>query len=77
MLISQRLKLDLIHSYLMHKGFPYHSVSVVYRPNEIGYHVFIMSGVKELITDDISLCLSHEGFNITIVQDPIPGTNER
>lgn len=42
-----------MHSYLMYSKFPYHSVSVIHRHQDLGFHVIFMGSVKEMVTDEI------------------------
>jgi hypothetical protein len=46
-------ELKSMHRYLMYKKFPYHSVSVVHRHQDMGFHVIFMKSVKEMVTDEI------------------------
>ena len=60
---------DLIsmHDYLMGKKFPYHSVSVIYREQDTGFHVIFMENVKEMVTDEIKDYIKCMGFTFSYV----------
>jgi len=62
-------ELRTIHGYLMYKGFPYHSVSVIYRENDLGLHVMFMDSVREKVTDEIRGYLTSSGFGISYVRE--------
>jgi hypothetical protein len=61
-------ELEAMHSYLMYKKFPYHSVSVIFRWQDIGLHLYIMDYVKHLVTDEIKDYIKCMGFGITYVE---------
>lgn len=42
-----------IHTYLMKAGFPYHSVSIIHRHQELGLHCFFSNDVREKITNEV------------------------
>lgn len=42
-----------IHAFLMKAGFPYHSVSVIYRHQELGLHCFFSADVKDKVTNEV------------------------
>lgn len=58
--------LYVCHGYLMKKGFPYHSVSVIHRPQDLGFHVIFSNSVREMVTDEIKRALSNLDFNYSI-----------
>lgn len=45
--------LNSMHRYLMKKGFPYHSVSVIHRQQDLGFHCIFMKSVKDKVTKDV------------------------
>lgn len=60
-------KLQSMHDYLMYKKFPYHSVSVIYRSQDVGFHVYFMENVKKQVTDEIVTTIKNAGFNYSFV----------
>lgn len=42
-----------MHSYLMKKGIPFNDVSVIYRPQDLGYHCIFNESIRDLVTQDI------------------------
>lgn len=56
-----------MHNYLMYKKFPYHSVSVIHRDQDLGLHVMFMESVREMVTDEIKGYLKAFGFTHTFV----------
>lgn len=60
-------ELQSMHDYLMYKKFPYHSVSVIYRNQDLGFHVFFMENVKEMVTEEIKDRLDSFGFTFSFV----------
>lgn len=58
--IQQQLR--SIHSYLMYKKFPYHSVSVIYRAQDLYLHVIFMENVREMVTNEIKNHLKSNEF---------------
>lgn len=54
--------LSSMHSYLMYKKFPYHSVSVIHRGQDLGFHVIFMDNVREIVTDEIKSHIEAVGF---------------
>lgn len=57
------LKMRQMHKYLMNKGFPYHSVSVIYQH---GFSVIFSNGIRDLVTDKIKEHIASNGFDLTI-----------
>lgn len=62
---NQAAKLSKIHGILMAKGFPYHSVSVVFRPND-GFCCHFADSVRDKVTSEVIDILKEEGFNYLI-----------
>ena len=60
--------LSLCHQTLMSEGFKYHGVSVIYRPQDLGYHVMIMEDEEEKITPTVKASLKGLGFTYSIVK---------
>jgi hypothetical protein len=60
-------ELQSMHDYLMHKKFPYHSACVMYRNQDLGFHVFFMKDVKEMVTKEIKDRLDSFGFTFSFV----------
>ena len=58
-------ELKSMHSHLMYKKFPYHSVSVIHRPQDLGFHVIFMGSVKEMVTDEIKDYIKATGFTFS------------
>jgi site-specific DNA-cytosine methylase len=65
--IQVQPKLKSMGDYLMYKKFPYHSVSVIYRNQDLGFHVFFMENVKEMVTEEIKDRLDSFGFTFSFV----------
>ena len=42
-------ELSLMHSHLMYLKFPYHSVAVIHRSQDLGFHVFFMESVRSKV----------------------------
>ena len=63
--IQQQLK--TVHSHLMYNKFPYHSVSVIYRHQDLGLHVIFMESVKYMVTDEIKGYLKANEFTYSYV----------
>lgn len=60
-------ELKSMHDYLMYKKIPYHSVSVVYRPQDMGFRVIFMESVREMITAEIEDHIQAMGFTVSYV----------
>lgn len=60
--------LNICHEYLMKMGFPYHSVSVIHRHQDLGFHVMFMDSVEEKITDNVKRVLKDSGFTYSIIK---------
>lgn len=63
-------ELEAMHRYLMYNKFPYHSVSVIHRHQDVGFHVIFMESVKPLVTEKISDYIKAMGFGISYVTEP-------
>jgi hypothetical protein len=61
----QAEKLTYIHGILMAKGFPYHSVSVVFQPND-GFRCYFSGSVRDKVTTEITNILKKEGVSYII-----------
>jgi len=59
--------LNVMHDYLMGKGFPYSSVSVIHRHQDLGFHVFIMECEKERVTEDVKDVMRLNNFTHSFV----------
>lgn len=57
-----------MHQYLMGKKIPYHSVSVIHRHQDLGFHCIFEKSAKELITSEIQEQLKKNGFTYSINQ---------
>lgn len=55
-----------MHHFLMKNGFPYKSVSVIYRGQDLGYHIFISKEFEHLITDEIKSNIELSYFNYSV-----------
>lgn len=64
---ERKIDMNIIHRFLMTKGFPYHSVSVVYR-NDLGHMVFFMEDVEDKVTEAVKSNLKLYDFDYTIVR---------
>lgn len=51
--VDAQYDMKYLHEYLMKVGFPYHSVSVIYRHQDIGLHCFFSHDVKDKVTDEV------------------------
>lgn len=60
---EDNLKMKRMHKYLMNKGFPYHSVSVVY---QYGFSVIFSNNVKDMVTDEIKEHIENNEFHLVI-----------
>lgn len=61
-------KLQEVHTYLMSQRFPYHSVSVIHRPQDVGFHVIFMEHVEYMVTEEIKVKLDNWGFTYNFVK---------
>lgn len=52
-------QMQALHEHLMLSGFPYNSVTVIYRPNDLGLHCFFSKKVEDKITDEIKDAIKH------------------
>ena len=62
-------QLKSMHGYLMYKKFPYHSLSVVNRHQDMGFHVIFMESVNEMVTDEIKDYIKAMGFTFSYIAD--------
>lgn len=53
--------LHCVHRYLMNKGFPYHSVSVIHRPQDLRFHCIFDEAVRDRVDDAVKRYLKDEG----------------
>ena len=60
-------QLKTVHRHLMYKKFPYHSVSVIHRQQDLGLHVIFMDSVKDMVTDEIKGYLKANEFTYSYV----------
>jgi len=67
--VCDKSKLYRIHKYLMKRGFPYHSVSVVYRRLDLGYHVIFMEDQREFVDGDVLKQLKFENFSHSFIKE--------
>lgn len=58
--------LFVCHDYLMRMKFPYHSVSVIHRPQDLGFHVIFSNNVRDMVTDDVIKALTNLEFKYSI-----------
>ena len=58
--------LVVCHDYLMKMGFPYHSVSVIHRPQDLGFHVIFASNVRDKVNHTIISALNNLEFTHSI-----------
>jgi len=65
--MSEQEILSDMHRYLLYKKFPYHSVSVIFRGNDLGFHVYFMENVKEMVTEQIKGHIKSNGFTYSFV----------
>lgn len=63
-----QLILDDMHHYLMYKGFPYRSVSVVYNPGVLGLCCHFSHDVKDKVTQEVINAMKREQFEYVINQ---------
>jgi hypothetical protein len=52
----------------MYKKFPYHSVSVIHRHQDLGFHVMFMDSVRNMVTDEIKEKLKRDEFTWSFVK---------
>ena len=65
--MSTQQRLESMHSHLMYNKFPYHSVSVIYRHQDLGFHIMFMGSVKDIVTDKIKGYLKANEFTYSFV----------
>lgn len=58
--------LFVCHDYLMRMEFPYHSVSVIHRHQDLGFHVIFSSNVRDMVTENIIKALANLEFTYSI-----------
>jgi hypothetical protein len=59
--------LDICHSFLMYKKFPYHSVSVIHRQQDLGFHVIFTKKVRDMVSTEIKDRLKSMEFTYSFV----------
>lgn len=59
-------RLNEMHSFLMKKGIPYKSVSVIHRHQDLGFHVIFSNDVRELVTPEIKDGIKNREFTYHI-----------
>lgn len=59
-----------LHRYLMDMGFPYSSVSVVYRPQDIGVCCIFSHSVKDKVDEKVIDLIKSRKANYSINQSP-------
>lgn len=65
--IQIRTELKSMHEYLMYNKFPYHSVSVIHRHQDMGFRVIFMDSVRNMVTDKIKGYIKAMGFTVSYV----------
>lgn len=65
--IQIRNELKSMHKYLMYNKFPYHSVSVIHRHQDMGFRVIFMNSVRNMVTDKIKDYIKAMGFTVSYV----------
>ncbi len=60
-------QLDSMHRYLVYEKFPYHSVSVIHKINDLQFHVIFMNEVKPMVTEEIKGYIKANGFTFSYV----------
>ena len=60
--MSIQEELNSMHGHLMYLKFPYHSVSVIHRHQDLGFHVFFSDSVRDMVTDSLKGYLKSFGF---------------
>jgi hypothetical protein len=61
--------LNVMHQHLMYRKFPYHSVSVIHRSQDLGFHVYFMESVREMITEEIKNYMGYLDFTYSFVKE--------
>ena len=56
-----------MHYWLMKEKFPYHSVSVIYRPQDLGFHVIFSDSVKDMVTERVKQYIQSNEFTFSFV----------
>lgn len=64
----QMRTLQIMHDDLMRKGFPYHSVSVIERPQDLGLHVIFTDDVKDKVDDTVISAMENLDFTHSFVK---------
>ncbi len=57
-----RPKMIEMHKELMDLKFPYHSVSVIYRSQDLGHHVIFGADVKCMVSESVKELITSNGF---------------
>lgn len=65
--IQIRNELKSMHEHLMYNKFPYHSVSVIHRHQDMGFRVIFMDSVRNMVTDKIKDYIKSMGFTVSYV----------
>jgi hypothetical protein len=65
--VSIQEDMKILHNYFMKCGFPYHSVSVVYRPTD-GLFCHFVNDVKDKVTPEVILYIKSYNANYIINQ---------
>ena len=68
-MIDIQFELDEMHRYLMNNKFPYYSVSVIYRQQDLGFHIFFVENVRNKITEDIREEIDRNDFSYSFVKE--------
>ena len=63
--MTVRRRMEEIHLALMKAGFPYHSVSVTYRPQDLGLHIFMDESVKEMFKGNERLMIQAKAYGFS------------
>lgn len=64
--MNTQTALFLCHDYLMRMKFPYHSVSVIHRDQDLGFHVIFSNDVRDMVTDNVIKELTNLEFTYSI-----------
>jgi len=51
----------------MYMKIPYHSVSVIHRHQDLGFHVIFNDSVKDMVTDELKGYIEATGFTFSYV----------
>jgi hypothetical protein len=61
-------RLRQIHYSLMYHKFPYHSVSVIHRWQDLGFHCILLESVKDKVTKEIEDAMTRNEFTWSFVK---------